>query len=140
MLVCMCVCVLTLCRCAVVSVRLQIKIAIVWLKYTKGKSVSPCFEFSRSIIRPSARAQMDTAEQATSLAGTPMYMSPEVLQCHGYGPKADMWALGVVIYEVHSVYIAPINGEVVENTPIGHLLLLITCVCVCVCVCVKPHM
>eukprot|EP00035_Acanthoeca_spectabilis_P039005 m.58170 g.58170 ORF g.58170 m.58170 type:complete len:737 (+) comp9396_c0_seq1:183-2393(+) len=47
-----------------------------------------------------ARTLMDTAEQATSLAGTPLYMSPECLQCHGYGPKSDQWAFGVVIWEV----------------------------------------
>jgi serine/threonine protein kinase len=44
-----------------------------------------------------ARTLMDTAEQATSLAGSPLYMSPECLQCHGYGPKSDLWAFGVVV-------------------------------------------
>ena len=32
--------------------------------------------------------------------GTPIYMAPEGLIEHIYGPKTDVWAFGVVIYEI----------------------------------------
>lgn len=32
--------------------------------------------------------------------GSPIYMSPEGLLLHEYGPKTDVWALGVTIYEM----------------------------------------
>lgn len=36
-------------------------------------------------------------------AGTPMYMSPEVCRGESYGQKADIWALGCMIYELMSL-------------------------------------
>lgn len=36
----------------------------------------------------------------TSAKGTPLYMSPELLNGRGYGHQADLWSLGIVIYEM----------------------------------------
>ncbi|CRL00786.1 CLUMA_CG014040, isoform A [Clunio marinus] len=36
----------------------------------------------------------------TSIKGTPLYMAPEVLDCRGYGHQADLWSLGIIIYEM----------------------------------------
>ncbi|EFN57058.1 hypothetical protein CHLNCDRAFT_11072, partial [Chlorella variabilis] len=36
---------------------------------------------------------------ASTLIGTPYYLSPELAQELPYGPPSDMWALGVVLYE-----------------------------------------
>lgn len=36
----------------------------------------------------------------TSIKGTPLYMSPEMLNDKAYGPKADLWGLGVLLYEL----------------------------------------
>ena len=32
--------------------------------------------------------------------GSPIYMSPEGLIYHQYGPKTDVWSLGILIYEL----------------------------------------
>ncbi|ESO97096.1 hypothetical protein LOTGIDRAFT_201923, partial [Lottia gigantea] len=37
---------------------------------------------------------------ATTFAGTPCYMSPEILSQKGYNSKTDIWSLGCVIYEL----------------------------------------
>lgn len=37
---------------------------------------------------------------ATTWVGTPLYMAPEVLKCEEYGSKADIWSLGLVLYEI----------------------------------------
>ena len=42
--------------------------------------------------------------------GSPLYMSPEGYRENLYGPKTDVWAFGVVLYEL-------LHG----TTPWGHL-------------------
>ena len=40
----------------------------------------------------------------TTVAGTPYYMAPEVLE-GSYSKKADMWSLGVLLYTLVSGYL-----------------------------------
>jgi serine/threonine protein kinase len=37
--------------------------------------------------------------------GTPIYMSPERLQSKDYGLPADMWAIGLIFYQMVSGYL-----------------------------------
>ena len=37
-------------------------------------------------------------------AGTPLYMAPEVIE-KKYGKQADMWSLGVLLYQLVSGYL-----------------------------------
>ena len=37
---------------------------------------------------------------AETLCGSPLYMAPEILSYQKYGPEADLWSIGAVVYEM----------------------------------------
>lgn len=41
-----------------------------------------------------------TADRTKTLVGTPYYLSPEIVSSQPYSFKSDIWALGVVLYEM----------------------------------------
>mmetsp|Transcript_28141 Transcript_28141/g.45600 ORF Transcript_28141/g.45600 Transcript_28141/m.45600 type:complete len:908 (+) Transcript_28141:221-2944(+) len=47
-----------------------------------------------------AKALQGTMDMATTLIGSPYYMSPEMCQNRPYNYKSDIWALGCVLYEL----------------------------------------
>ena len=46
------------------------------------------------------RAMSSQTLEAYSRVGTPLYMSPEVLEGSGYDTKSDVWSLGCIAYEL----------------------------------------
>ena len=46
-----------------------------------------------------SRVMSHTLSQARTVVGTPNYLSPELLEEHGYSFPSDIWAAGVLIYE-----------------------------------------
>ena len=46
---------------------------------------------------------METYSKKRTTAGTPHWMSPEVLLKSEYNKKTDIWSLGCVIYELVSL-------------------------------------
>eukprot|EP00967_Tisochrysis_lutea_P127730 scaffold217639_cov18-Tisochrysis_lutea.AAC.1 len=47
-----------------------------------------------------ARALGASTEFASTMVGTPYYLSPELCNGEDYNDRADVWALGVVLYEL----------------------------------------
>ncbi|KAM5230928.1 serine/threonine-protein kinase Nek11 isoform 4-T4 [Hipposideros larvatus] len=47
-----------------------------------------------------SRLLMGTCDLATTLTGTPHYMSPEALKHQGYDTKSDIWSLACILYEM----------------------------------------
>jgi serine/threonine protein kinase len=44
---------------------------------------------------------IDNKQMITSIKGTPLYMAPELLREYPYNQKADLWSLGVILYELY---------------------------------------
>ncbi len=44
-----------------------------------------------------------TLMAATTMVGTPYYLSPEMVEGKSYSTKADIWALGVILYQLCSL-------------------------------------
>ncbi|ONL96437.1 Serine/threonine-protein kinase ATG1c [Zea mays] len=47
---------------------------------------------------------------AETLCGSPLYMAPEVMQGQKYDAKADLWSVGVILYQLVTG-IPPFNGD-----------------------------
>ena len=47
-----------------------------------------------------ARAMSKETVMVTSIKGTPLYMAPELVQEQPYNETADLWSLGVILYEL----------------------------------------
>ena len=56
-----------------------------------------------------AKGFKNTWEKAKTKVGTPYYISPEIINSKPYDSKSDIWALGVLIYEMMT-YKMPFNA------------------------------
>ena len=49
-----------------------------------------------------ARAMSSNTIVLTSIKGTPLYMAPELVKEQPYDEKADLWSLGIILYELYT--------------------------------------
>ena len=58
-----------------------------------------------------AKVLNETKAKAQTVLGTPFYMSPEMILAHPYSFKSDIWALGVLLYEMCAL-MPPFNTQI----------------------------
>jgi len=61
-----------------------------------GRAIIKLADFGLSKLIPKA----DNNEKINSIAGSPMYMAPEVITKSHYSANADLWSIGVLIYQL----------------------------------------
>ena len=47
-----------------------------------------------------AKAMASSRQMTTTVIGTPLYMSPQVLSKQPYTSKCDIWSVGILFYEM----------------------------------------
>lgn len=57
---------------------------------------------------------LKSGEQNTSVKGSPLYMAPEILLRRCYNAKADLWSIGVILYECLFGY-APYQSKSIKE-------------------------
>jgi serine/threonine protein kinase len=43
---------------------------------------------------------ISNAQLNATMVGTPLYMSPQQLKCEKYSSKCDIWAIGLIFFEM----------------------------------------
>lgn len=56
-----------------------------------------------------AKVLQSTVDHASTIVGTPYYLSPEIIENKPYNFKSDIWSLGVLLYEMCALK-PPFNG------------------------------
>ncbi len=61
---------------------------------------SMLMESLRSTIQKHSKANQKQEEQDDNPVGTPYYLAPEIWKDKQYSKESDIWALGVILYEL----------------------------------------
>ncbi len=56
-----------------------------------------------------AKVLNSTIDKASTIVGTPYYLSPEIIKNKPYNFKSDIWSLGIILYEMCALK-PPFNG------------------------------
>lgn len=61
-----------------------------------------------------SRVLSSSKSRALSQVGSPAYMAPEIIENASYGVEVDIWAMGVVLYCMHTLYL-PFQAKTIRS-------------------------
>jgi len=77
----------------------------------KASNVLVTPERTLKLIDFGASRTLESADiLASTVIGTPFYLAPEMIEGRGYGPRADVWAVGVLAYEI-AMGVVPFHAD-----------------------------
>ena len=79
----------------------------------KPENVMVCKDGYLKLIDLGTCKQLKSNEKTFTMIGTPNYMAPETLSGKGYSFSADLWSLGIVLYEFMAGFVP--YGEDADN-------------------------
>lgn len=88
-------------------------------KYFKKNEILCCFiiEYNLFILTfyfDRFAQHISLSEESNVIKGSPLYMAPEILLNHSYNPSADLWSIGVILYECLYGF-APYSSKTTEE-------------------------
>lgn len=71
---------------------------------------------------------LNLTEENTVIKGSPLYMAPEILLKHCYNPSADLWSIGVILYECifgHAPYSSKGLDELLQKIKVKQKIVIV---------------
>ncbi|KAH6584050.1 hypothetical protein BASA50_003028 [Batrachochytrium salamandrivorans] len=85
------------------------------------KSIHPSDLYNIKVSDFGLACFADSMNRVENMAGTPMYMAPEIIYNLGYNHSCDIWSVGVMFYLLLSHYQKEVEALVHEMTKVGKI-------------------
>jgi serine/threonine-protein kinase len=92
----------------------------VFLQKEDGKEIVKVIDFGIAKMTNTGTKTVDGLTEAGMIVGTPYYMSPEQCQSDNLGPGADLYSIGVMLFEMITGQL-PFTGESPLSIALKHL-------------------
>ena len=92
----------------------------VFLQIEDGREIVKVIDFGIAKITNTGTKTVDGLTEAGMIVGTPFYMSPEQCQSDNLGPGADLYSIGVMLFEMITGQL-PFTGESPLSIALKHL-------------------
>lgn len=92
----------------------------VFLQMEDGREIVKVIDFGIAKMTNTGTKTIEGLTEAGMIVGTPFYMSPEQCQSDNLGPRADLYSIGVMLFEMITGQL-PFTGESPLSIALKHL-------------------